>query len=168
MRDSPAACGTLGLNQRWFRVGLFSASAGIAGLAGALYAGLRQTVGETELVAFQGLLLLLLAVVAGVTSVSGAALGGFMYMLVPVLPGTFGKTIAGLEFLIIGICAVSLGRDPNGIANYLFKWGRWIWARIPIPSRGASGGQHALVEPVREPLYEADFDTEQVAGHGVA
>jgi branched-chain amino acid transport system permease protein len=35
LRDSPAACGTLGLNQRWFRVAVFSGSAGIAGLAGA-------------------------------------------------------------------------------------------------------------------------------------
>jgi branched-chain amino acid transport system permease protein len=36
MRDSPAACGTLGLDQRWFRVALFGVSAAIAGLAGGL------------------------------------------------------------------------------------------------------------------------------------
>ena len=34
MRDSPAACGTLGLDMRWFRVALFGLSAGMAGLAG--------------------------------------------------------------------------------------------------------------------------------------
>ena len=48
MRDSPAACGTLGLNMRWFRVGLFGLSAGMAGLAGALFAGLRQTISATD------------------------------------------------------------------------------------------------------------------------
>ena len=46
LRDSPAACGTLGLDARWFRVGLFGLSAGMAGLAGALYAGLRRRRGR--------------------------------------------------------------------------------------------------------------------------
>ena len=64
MRDSPAACGTLGLDMRWFRVGLFASSAGIAGLAGGLYAGLRQSVGAAEFAFFPSLLLLLFAVVA--------------------------------------------------------------------------------------------------------
>ncbi|WP_343996614.1 ABC transporter permease, partial [Nocardioides dubius] len=36
LRDSPSACTTLGLDQRWFRVALFAVSAGIAGLAGGL------------------------------------------------------------------------------------------------------------------------------------
>src|SRR3546814_9779113 len=45
MRDSPSACSTLGLDMRWFRVGLFAMSAGMAGIAGALFAGLRGTIG---------------------------------------------------------------------------------------------------------------------------
>jgi branched-chain amino acid transport system permease protein len=163
-RDSPAACGTLGLNQRWFRVGLFATSAGIAGLAGALFAGLRGTISALDFQSFQGLLFLLIAVVAGVTSVSGAWVGGLLYMLLPVLQSQF-KTLGGLEFLIIGIGAVSLGRDPNGIANHLFSWGRWVRNRIPVfVSSGASGGEHRVTEALRE----SDFDTEQVAGHGVA
>ena len=85
MRDSPAACGTLGLDLRWFRVGLFAVSAGMAGLAGALYAGLRQTVGASDFLFFQSLLLLLFAVVFGVTSVTGAVLGGVGFMMLPVL-----------------------------------------------------------------------------------
>ena len=85
MRDSPAACGTLGLDMRWFRVGLFGASAGMAGLAGALFAGLRGTIGAADFQFFGSLPLLLLAVVFGVTSVTGAALGGVGLMLLPVL-----------------------------------------------------------------------------------
>ncbi len=125
MRDSPAACGTLGLNQRWFRVALFAVSAGIAGLGGALLAGLRETDSALDFQTFQGLLLLLLAVVCGVTSISGAYLGGLLLMLLPVLQSQW-KSIAGVEFLVIGVGAVSLGRDPNGIANHLFSLGRWL------------------------------------------
>jgi branched-chain amino acid transport system permease protein len=159
MRDSPAACGTLGLNQRWFRVGLFATSAGMAGLSGALLAGLRETVSPLDFQALSGLLLLLLAVVCGVTSVTGAGLGGLLLMLLPVLQSQF-KTLGGLEFLIIGIGAVSLGRDPNGIANHLFTWGRWARNRIPLLAPAPSPTPVAAETVARE--------TEQVAGHGVA
>ena len=160
MRDSPAACGTLGLNQRWFRVALFSMSAGIAGIGGALYAGMRGTVSTLDFQALSGLLLLLLAVVCGVTSMTGALLGGVLLMLLPVLQSQF-PTLGGLEFLIIGIGAVSLGRDPNGLSNLIFGVGRSIMRRVGgRDTAGTPAGAHA--EPVRH-------DSEhQVVGHGVA
>jgi branched-chain amino acid transport system permease protein len=132
MRDSPAACGTLGLDMRWFRVGLFAASAGIAGLAGALLSGLRGLIGESDFIFFNSLPLLLLAVVFGVTSVTGAVLGGFGLMLLPVLQAETvgGVPLAGVMFMIIGIGAVLAGRDPNGLVNYLFKGGRWVEQRL--------------------------------------
>ena len=163
MRDSPAACGTLGLNQRWFRVGLFATSAGIAGLSGALIAGMRGTTSPQDFQALSGLLVLLLAVACGVTSVTGAALGGTLLMLLPVLQSQSDK-LGGLTFLVIGLGAVSLGRDPNGIANHLFSWGRWLWRRVPIVSswgRPAQRGERPV--PI-----ESSFESEQVAGHGVA
>ncbi len=125
MRDSPAACGTLGLDMRWFRVGLFGLSAAVAGVAGALFAGLRGTIGAADFQYFNSLPLLLLAVVFGITSVTGAALGGIGLMLLPVMQAE-NPSIAGLIFAIIGFGAVFAGRDPNGLANLLFKTGRWI------------------------------------------
>ena len=129
MRDSPSACGTLGLDMRWFRVGLFALSAGIAGLAGGLFAGLRGTVGAADFLYFQSLLVLLLAVVFGATSVTGALLGGIALMLLPELQAA-SPGMAGLLFAVIGFGAVLLGRDPNGIANHLFRVGRWLRARL--------------------------------------
>jgi branched-chain amino acid transport system permease protein len=163
MRDSPAACGTLGLNQRWFRVGLFGASAGIAGLAGALLAGVRGTVDAASFQAFNGLLLLLLAVVSGVTSMSGAFLGGMLLMLLPVLQSQF-PTLGGLEFLVIAIGAVTLGRNPNGLANLGFTAGRWVQARWPAQ---LSVRRHRAGDYTDEPAYEA-YEPEQVARHGLA
>jgi branched-chain amino acid transport system permease protein len=125
MRDSPAACGTLGLDMRWFRVGLFAASAGMAGLAGGLYAGLRQSVGAAEFQFFNSLPLLLLAVVLGVTSVTGAALGGTGLMLLYNFPEA-----QAILFIILAVGAVLLGRNPNGLAIYLFRLGRWLQGRL--------------------------------------
>lgn len=129
MRDSPMACGTLGLDLRWFRVALFGVSAGMAGLAGALYAGLRGTIGANDFLSFGSLTLLLLAVVFGVTSITGAALGGLGLMLLPVMQADH-PDIAGLIFAIIGFGAVLLGRDPNGLANHMFRISRWVWAWV--------------------------------------
>ncbi|UUW87085.1 branched-chain amino acid ABC transporter permease [Pimelobacter simplex] len=157
MRDSPSACGTLGLDMRWFRVGLFALSAGIAGLAGGLFAGLRGTVGAADFLYFQSLLVLLLAVVFGATSVTGALLGGTALMLLPELQASQPQA-AGLLFVVIGFGAVLLGRDPNGIANHVFKVGRWtrdrvapglderLQALLPRGGRAGAGGEDGSVD----------------------
>jgi branched-chain amino acid transport system permease protein len=158
MRDSSAACGTLGLDVRWFRVGLFALSAGVSGVAGALFAGLRQTVGAGDFFFFQSLLLLLCAAVFGVTSITGAALGGTALMLLPVLQSDH-PSIAGLMFMVLAVGAILLAKDPNGLANQLFKLGRLLGRRIgpsiranlptlPGPEDGSPD------EPVDEPVDE--------------
>lgn len=159
MRDSPAACGTLGLDMRWFRVALFGLSAGLAGLAGGLFAGLRGTIGAADFQYFNSLPLLLLAVVCGVTSVTGATLGGVGLMLLPVLQSSRPE-LAGLVFAVLGFGAVALGRDPNGLANQLFALGHRLDSRfgdrvraavplLPLPQDRADEGDETDV-PLKE------------------
>ena len=175
LRDSPAACGTLGLDQRWFRVGLFAVSAGMAGVAGALYAGLRGTVGAAEFQFFGSFTLLLLAVVFGVTSVTGAALGGIGLMMLPVLQADYPQ-IAGLFFVVIAVGAILLARDPNGLANQLFRLGHLLDRRfgnrireripvLPVPG-GSLGGmrEHARAEQDANAHAEATLDTVGLGG----
>jgi branched-chain amino acid transport system permease protein len=55
-------------------------------------------------------------------------------------------SIAGLIFAVIGVGAVMLGRDPNGLANRLFSVGRWLQGQIApklrerLPVLPGSGG----------------------------
>lgn len=175
MRDSPAACGTLGLDMRWFRVALFGLSAGMAGLAGGLFAGLRGTIGAADFQLFNSLPLLLLAVVCGVTSVTGAALGGTGLMLLPVLQSSRPE-LAGLVFAVLGFGAVALGRDPNGIANQIFRVGRWLDGRLgdrvrssipvlPLPRDRVDEDDESNV-PLAEPLQVPG--KEEVGAHVAA
>lgn len=160
MRDSQAACGTLGLDQRWFRVGLFAASAGIAGLGGALFAGLRESVGAADFLYFQSLLLLLFAVVFGVTSVTGATLGAFGMMYMPVASSDYPE-IAGLFLLTIGLAGVIVGRDPNGIANYLFRIPAFIQnTAYPALAERYPGMALKPRDPKADYSEDADYDAD--------
>jgi branched-chain amino acid transport system permease protein len=164
LRDSPAACATLGLNQRWFRVAVFSGSAGIAGLAGALLAGLHGFAAPQDFIELNSLPLLLAAVVAGITTISGAFAGGMLLMLLPVLAAT-DKSLSGLEFLVLGGGAILLSRDPNGLVNLFYRGVRLVAPRLPLP-RWLRPTARAEVP---DDASELDSIPEtQVAGHGVA
>ena len=132
MRDSPAACGTLGLNLTWTRVQVFALSAFIAGIAGALLGGRAGSAGATEFELLQSLPLLLLVVVCGVTSVSGAVAAGIILMLLPEAQSAIPE-LKGLVFLVIGGGAIALGRQPNGLAAYVFAVGRKMMGMRPPP-----------------------------------
>jgi branched-chain amino acid transport system permease protein len=165
LRDSPAACGTLGLNQRWLRVALFAVSAGVAGLGGAFLAGLHEFSTADDFQTMYSLQLLLAVSVAGVTTMTGAFSGGLLLMLLPVLAAT-NKSLAGLALVVLGVGAIMLGRDPNGLSNMFYRAVRGSGLRVPLPQRARS---FAAPEPSAPAAAEADSRSEkQVAGHGVA
>ncbi len=117
-RDSQAACATLGLDITKTRVQVFAISAGMAGVAGAILAGVRVSVGSTDFIMFQSLPLLLLTVTGGITSVTGALLGGIFLSL----RNAFSAGPAGLA--AVGLLAILLARLPNGLAGLLFSTGK--------------------------------------------
>jgi branched-chain amino acid transport system permease protein len=166
LRDSPAACATLGLSQRWFRVAVFSASAGIAGLAGALMAGLQNGASAIDYQEFQSLPLLLAAAVAGITTVSGAFAGGLLLMLLPVLAAT-NQGLAGLEFFVLGGGAILLARDPNGLVNLFYRGLRLLAPRLPQPRWAGRGAAPAELHSEEDAEFE-ELAEPEVAGHGVA
>ena len=177
-RDSQAACGTLGLDLRWVRVALFASSAGVAGLAGALLAGLRGTIVADDFIFFKSLLLLLCAVVWGVTSVTGALFGGIFLMLLNYLPGPLAnnQSTQSLLFIVLGIGAIVIGRDPNGLSNRIFLLPKYVQETIfpalaerfpgmALKVREYTGGDDEDDEPVASPYAQ---DREEVDSDALA
>lgn len=113
LKDSPAACATLGMNTRLTTLIVFSASAGIAGLGGAVYGmGVRSTNADT-FAFFGGVTLLLIMVALGVSSIGAAATAGFVVggpSLANLLPD-----VAQLTQLTVASVAIGIGSNPNGI-----------------------------------------------------
>jgi branched-chain amino acid transport system permease protein len=113
MRESPAACATLGLSLTMTKLAVFALSSAMAGLAGAFYGGLRGQVGLNDFEMLQSLVLLLLVSVAGINTVTGALMGGVTFGLFPKIQRAL-PDVKALSFLGAGLGAIALGRNPNG------------------------------------------------------
>ena len=116
MKDSPAACATLGLDITRLKLAVFALSAAMAGVGGAIYAGTLGSVSPERFNLFESLPLLLLTVVGGIGTAAGPLFTG-------VLLGGFPIAIAiwpfleNLNRLLPGTMGIALGRNPNGAVH---------------------------------------------------
>ena len=151
MGDSQVACATLGLDVRRTKLVVFGLSAFVAGVAGSLLGGLNAFVSEIQFEPVNNVVLLLFAAVGGITTVTGALLGGMLFALLPLVQSEQPE-LAGLVFAAVAAGAIGLGRQPNGLAGLLYESvrrpggvrPRWP-ARIPSRAAGASAAAVALV-----------------------
>lgn len=135
LNDSPAACATLGLNVSTTRLVVFTASAALAGFAGALYGGAGGTVSGADFAALGSALLLLSLRIGGITTATGALLGAYFVASAPTLQEQLPQVPAA-AYLFTGLAAILVGRDPHGIGGRLSQVG----ARLRAAAAGAAGG----------------------------
>jgi branched-chain amino acid transport system permease protein len=114
--DSPAACATLGVNVSSTKLIAFTISAGFAGLAGVLFGGSVGSVQSPNFAFLVSLTVLLLARVGGINTTTGALLGASTLTAFAVA-APHSNLLAQLQYILTGLAAVSVGRDPNGIAG---------------------------------------------------
>lgn len=131
MKDSEAACATLGMSLTRTKLAVFAISAAIAGLGGALYAGTRVAVGPDEFSFVAGLPVFMLTVVGGIGSVAGAAFAGIALTGFVVIPRVF-PVLEDLMRVTPGLLGIGLGRNPNGVVSILAE--RWdpVRRRLPV------------------------------------
>ncbi len=119
MKDSEAACATLGLNLLGTKVTVFALSAGMAGLGGALLGIQFSSVSPQNFDVVTGLPIFALAVVGGIGAAGGALFGaaslaGLLPLLAALLP-----SVAEYLVLLPGLAGIGLGRNPNGAVHDL-------------------------------------------------
>ena len=117
MKDSPAACATLGINLTALKLQVFALSAAIAGVGGAMLAGWRGKAGTEQFALLQGSLpglpLVLMAVVGGIAAVAGVLLGAMLLAVFPQI-GTAFPSLANLMAILPGLAGISLASNPDG------------------------------------------------------
>ena len=119
MKDSEAACATLGLNLLGTKVTVFALSAGMAGLGGALLGSQLSSVSPQNFDLVTGLPIFALAVVGGIGAAGGALFGAVSLAgLLPLLAALF-PSIAQYLVILPGLAGIGLGRNPNGAVSDL-------------------------------------------------
>lgn len=148
MKDSPAACATLGLDLTRLKLQVFALSAAIAGLGGALLGGWRGKAGLEQFSllqgAYPGLPLVLLAVVGGIAAVAGALLGGLLLAAFPQIGEAF-PSIRNVMTILPGLAGISLASNPDGaIAQTTAQVRAKLEARRDGAGRADTTGARAL------------------------
>ncbi|MCZ7537035.1 MAG: ABC transporter permease [Acidimicrobiia bacterium] len=113
LKESEAACATFGMNLTLAKLTVFALAAGIAGLGGALYGGLLQSVNPGHFSFVTGLPVFMLAVVGGIGSVGGALNAGIGLATLAVIPNLI-PALEKVMPVMPGLVGIGLGRNPSG------------------------------------------------------
>jgi branched-chain amino acid transport system permease protein len=136
MKDSEAACATLGLSLTKTKLAVFALSAAMAGVAGALYGAASSVAGATNVEMLQSLIILAAVAIGGVSLCTSALVAGLILGFLPANDTAF----------YIGLGVLSLRFFPDGLLPSLFAWtgrGRQLFAQ-PRPGAPALGADEPL------------------------
>ncbi|MHB8463242.1 MAG: branched-chain amino acid ABC transporter permease [Acidimicrobiales bacterium] len=134
LNDSPAACATLGVNIASTKLAAFAAAAALAGLAGALYGGLQHVVTPDDFQLFISVIILLLLLVGGRNTVTGALFGATIYAVFPIIQQHV-PSLSNLQYVLTGLAAITIGRKPNGIGGDIADAGERLRAWVASRAR---------------------------------
>ncbi|GCE02369.1 branched-chain amino acid ABC transporter permease [Embleya hyalina] len=143
MKDSPAACATIGMNHKLTTLTVFGLSAAMAGVGGGILGGAAGTLSPVNFDFTAGLSVLMLMVIAGLTS-PGAALFAGIFLGTPLMTNLF-PDYAQLTTILIGLNGIALGKNPNGFiaAKIRPEWEPALGR--PVVLAGSAAAQLALI-----------------------
>lgn len=160
MKDSPAACATLGMNVVKLKLLVFMMSAAIAGVGGALMTAQLGSSNLDRYAIFLSLSLLMLTVVGGIGYVSGALFSGILLGVgIAAFHGTFEglahdhADFAGIfDFLadattiMPALIGVSMGKNPSGAINDIVRDMGPVFKnpRVLVPALAVEGVLYVL------------------------
>ncbi|MBI2709235.1 MAG: ABC transporter permease [Actinobacteria bacterium] len=117
MRDSEAACATFGMDLVRTRLAVFTLSAAIAGVGGAIYATQLSSITPGNFDLVSGLPIFMLVVVGGAGMVGGALFAGIgLQGLLPAL-ARLSSLLARWQTIAPALAGLGLGRNPSGAAS---------------------------------------------------
>jgi len=111
--DSPSACLTLGVDMTRSKLAIFTLSAAIAGLGGALYGGAQSAVSPNDFPFILSLTLLLLAVAWCIRTTTGMLVGGVVFSLGSLLDAHLTHPRDAFA-LLVGVAAIGVSQNPEG------------------------------------------------------
>jgi branched-chain amino acid transport system permease protein len=157
LRDSPVACTTMGLDTTVTKLQVFALSSAIAAIGGALLAGLNRTATAADYTMISSLPVVLLAVLGGITAVSGALVGGLVLAGFPVLADEV-SWLSSLAILGPGLIGITLARRPDGLVLQASDLWGVLRRRRPEPAALPDPHEELGLSVPFEPSHRAAID----------
>lgn len=156
IRDSEISAQSMGVNLSGYKTLSFALSAGITGLAGALYAHQIKFLSPEQFTLFVSIEFLMMIVIGGMGSLHGAVFGAIFIIVLPqaiamskdFLPQAIAET-SGLKAVVFGVIMILFVLfEPLGL------YGRWIKIRtyfslFPLYRKGMFDRQKAYQKSER-------------------
>jgi branched-subunit amino acid ABC-type transport system permease component len=120
LRGSSIGAESVGINPSTAKILVFALSAGMAGLGGALYGSLQQTVTPADFNYQLSLVFVVVVVTTGVRTIEGAIQAGVGFMvlqqLLSYLPGRWGG--GGIAIVLFAFGSLTYAAHPEGVVEY--------------------------------------------------
>jgi len=122
LRGSEKGAIAIGIDVRRARVMAFTLSAAIAGMGGALYASLEQSVSVNDFNYQFSLVYVVVVAAVGAYSVAGAIEAGVLYAVLTQLVSNLSSRYSSLLALVFGLAALTYVRHSEGVVAYGKAW----------------------------------------------
>jgi len=116
----------------------------MAGVGGALWGASKGAVTSIDFVYVQSLVLLLILTIGGVNTITGAFLGGMFLAVANIINPHLPERYQQLTLLATGLGAMTIARNPNGVAGELLQAVERVRTRL----RGRPAAPASLPEEV--------------------
>lgn len=146
LRGSPVGAASIGISQQGARVTVFTLSAGIAGLGGALYGSIQGPISSGDFNYVLSLAFVVVVVTTGARTVEGAVQAGMAYAVVAQVLAQLNlpSRLQSLEIVLFAVGALTYAAHPEGIVEYQrSQWLRranHVLHRIDARRAGGGGG----------------------------
>lgn len=118
MRGSELAAQAIGINLAKAKVTVFAVAAALAGVGGALYGSLQQTVSPNDFNTILSLVFMVVVVTTGVYTVEGAIQAGIAYVVLYQLLDYLPSQWRNLFAILFGLGAITYALHPEGVVEW--------------------------------------------------
>ena len=140
IREDELAAESMGIATFKYKTLAFVLGAGLAGIAGTLFAHAQQFISPANFIFMWSAYILLMIIIGGMGSFTGSIVGAIIFLLTGELLRFFGETVAHYRMIIYSLLLILLMLlRPTGLLgtyelNLLPLWEKWVGKKKEQPS----------------------------------
>lgn len=149
LQDSPVASTTVGAGLVPTKLAVFTGSAALAGVAGALWTGVGGSASAQQFQFLESVVLFVAVTLAGSRMLSSALWAGVAVAVIPQIASHLPSSFANeFQYLLFGVGIIAIGRNPNALGLLYTQVGD-RWRQWRASARG--GPRPTVAEPEAVP-----------------